>query len=148
MTATVLLSELLARRVVALDDASDIGHVETVILDRGATRVERIQVSGRSRSPNLVDWAQINNVGADAVIITNAAAVHESRDAEDDNIYVRGEIAILGAEVLTTGGFPAGQLEDLHIDTATGEITAAVTTNGTVAADNIIALGTFALVIN
>ncbi len=147
MTAATTLSELRNRRVVALDDATEVGEVKNIVVDRTASRVERVQVAGRKRSPELVDWDRVRSVGDDAVMIASADAVHESRDEEDDDSYVRGDIPIVGAQVTTTQGFSAGEVTDLHIDTSSGDVLAAMTTEGRVSADRIKSLGTFGLII-
>ncbi len=147
MTESITLNELLDRRVVAVDDGTEIGDVKNVVLNREGSRVERIQVGGRRRSPELVDWPRIHRVGEDAVMIASAESVHESRDNEDDDSYVRGDIAILGAQVTTTRGFSAGEVTDLHIDPDTGAVVAAMTTEGRVGVEHIRSLGTFGLII-
>lgn len=139
--------ELLDRPVVAIDTAAEVGTVKNLVIDRAATRVERIQVAGRSRSPELVEWSQVHSVGSDAVMIGSPEVVHESRSTDDDDLYIRGDIEIIGAQVTTTSGFHAGTVTDLHIDADTGSILAAMTSEGRVAVDRIKSFGTFGLVV-
>ena len=148
MSTTVSYTELLDRPVIAVSDAQEVGSVKNLVLDRAASRVERIQVAGRKRSPELVDWERIRSVGADAVMINASDAVHESRADEDDDLYVRGDIEVIGAAVTTSAGFDDGEVTDLHIDAGTGAILAAMTSNERVDADRIRSLGTFGLIID
>lgn len=144
----IALSDLVGREVVAVATAENIGEVKAVVLDRAATRVERIQVGGRKRSPELVDWSRVERVGADAVMVASADAVHESRQDEPDDLYVRGDIAIVGARVLDVSGRLRGVVTDVHIAERSGEIRAFMTDQGRVPADAVRSLGTFALVIS
>lgn len=148
MSNVISLADVLGRKVVALDDAEDIGSLEAVVPDRAGRHIERIQIGGRKRSPELVDWGQIASVGTDAIMVRSSDAAHESRDDEPDDLYVRGDIKIIGARVLDTDGFEGGEVTDLHFDSETGEITAAMTDGGQIPADRIRSLGTYALVID
>lgn len=148
MSNIIALTEVLGRKVVALDDAEDIGTFEAIVPDRAGRVIERIQIGGRKRSPELVDWDRVTSVGKDAVMVESADAAHQSREDEPDDLYVRGKIEIIGARVLDTDGFEAGEVTDLHFDTETGEITAAMTDDGRIPAERIRSLGTYALVID
>ena len=38
MSSTLSLTELLGRKVIAVDDATEVGEVKNIVLDRGASR--------------------------------------------------------------------------------------------------------------
>ncbi len=146
MSDTIAMSDVLGRQVVSVADAETVGEVRALVLDRQASQVERLQVAGRKRSAELVDWNRIDGVGPDAVMIKAGDDVHP-KEAEDEP-YVRGDIEIIGAMVLDTAGYDVGTVSDLHIDASTGEVLAAMTATGRIPAERIRSLGTFALVVD
>ncbi len=146
MSDTIAVSDVLGRQVVSVADAENVGEVRALVLDHQASRVERLQVAGRKRSAELVDWNRIDGVGPDAVMIKDGGDVHPKDD--EDEPFVRGDIEIIGAMVLDTAGYDIGTVTDLHIDATTGEVMAAMTAAGRIPADRIRSLGTFALVVD
>lgn len=141
------VSDVLGRRVVAVEDAEEIGEVKAFVLDRSGSAVRRLHVAGRKRSAELVDWNDIESVGADAVMVGSARDVSDSSREVDDE-FVKGDIEILGARVLDTAGYAVGEVTDLHFDAVTGEVVAAMTDEGRIDASRIRALGTYALVVD
>lgn len=145
---TSSVAEIMGRKVISVAGGEDVGEIKAVVVDRGANRIERFQVGGRKRSPEMIDWEQVQSIGSDAVMITAAEDVHESRKDEPDDLYVRGDIEIIGATVLDTAGFERGSVTDLHFDADSGAVLAAMTNDGRVAAEQLRSLGTYALVID
>ena len=144
--STVTLSELIDREVVSGSTAESIGEIKSLVLDRQGQRVRRVQVAGSKRSPELVEWRRIESVGSDAVLVRAETDVHDSDD-NDDALYTRGEIEIVGARVLDTLGFERGAVTDLHIDAESGDVLAFMTDHGRIPTDRVESLGSYALVV-
>lgn len=147
MSNIITVSDVLGRRVVAADDATEIGAVKAFVLERDASRVRRLHVSGSKRSAELVDWGRITGVGEDAVMVSSIEDVHETV-ADTDDAFVKGDIDVIGARVLDTSGYELGEVTDLHIDADTGAVVAAMTTGGRVEAERLRSLGSHALVVD
>lgn len=147
MSNTTTVSDVLGRRVVSSADANELGTVDAFVLDRPASRIERVQVGGSRRKPELVEWRHIDSIGSDAVMVGASDDVHGS-EVDEDELYVRGDIDVVGAQVLDTGGRLRGTVTDLHFDADDGSVVAALTDEGRIPADRIRALGTFALVVD
>lgn len=143
---TISLSNIEDLEVVTISDAEVVGTVETVVLDRSARAVQRVRVGGSKRSPEMVDWRDIAAVGPDVVTLGAADAVHPSRDDEDE-LYVRGDVTIIGARVLDDAGFEHGSVKDLHFDDETGDTVAFLTDAGRIPVDDVHSLGGHALVV-
>jgi len=143
---TTTATELLNRRVVTTTDATDAGEVKGFVADRDMGRIRRVHVAGSTRLPKLVDWSRITDIGPDAVMVQSREDIHESVNDADD-LFINGDIALIGAKVLDTGGRFRGEVRDLHIDVESGAITAVMTTDGRIEAADIKSIGTFALVI-
>lgn len=141
------VNAILGRSVVGADDALELGEVKAVVLDRAASTVQRLQVAGSKRSPEMVEWDDIENLGADAIMVRSSDSVHDSDDDADAD-YVRGDIEIIGARVLDTAGYAIGTVEDVTFDAASGAVIAAQTDQGTIPSDRIRSLGTYALVVD
>ncbi len=135
------------RRVVAADTAEDLGEVKGFVVDRSASRVDAVHVSGRGRKADVIAWSSISSFGDDAVIVTSAEAAE--RVAEDrDKAAVKGKIVLRGARVLTTGGFEIGTVEDASFDQESGEITGVRTDQGSITGDRLRSIGSYALVVD
>ncbi len=146
--ATLRLTELLEREVVALDDAESIGNVESVVLDDRGGAVSALRVGGRKRSPDLVPWTAISDVGGAAVMVRRHDAVTHGHAGEHALAYTRGDIKVLGARVLDDRGFDRGEVTEVHLDAASGDVIAYLTTAaGRVERRSVRGLGTHALVI-
>lgn len=145
--STITLTDLVGREVVSGSTAESLGKVKTLVLDRPASVVERLQVAGTKRNPELVEWRRIQSIGDDVVLVRSDDDVHES-DSDADELYTRGEIDIVGSRVLDTHGFDRGTVSDLHIDATSGDVVAFLTDQGRIPAGRIRALGTYALVVD
>ena len=137
----------LGRPVVAADTAETLGEVKSFVVDRTASQVEAIHVSGRGSDAQIVPWNAITSFGADAVI-AKAAHVTEPVSTDRDVETAKGNIAALDARVLTTTGFEIGKAMDVTFDADTGKLTSVHTEEGPIDADRLRSLGSYALVVD
>jgi len=147
MGTTVSLTQLEGRRVVATDDAKQIGQVEHLVLSPDARRVEAIHVAGKKQHADIVGWADISSIGSDAVMVTSATSARQS-ESDANAKFVKGDVVIIGARVLDTEGYEIATVTDLQFDIDSGGIVGVTTTTGTIDANRIRSLGTFALVVD
>lgn len=135
------------RRVVAFDNAEDVGEVKGFVVDRSATRVESLHVGGRGRRADVVPWSHVRSFGPDAVVIDAADAVARV-DGDLETDAVKGNVVVRSSRVLRTDGTEAGSVEDVMFDVESGELTGALTTEGHIHASVFRSIGSYALVID
>ena len=135
------------RKVIAKTTAEEIGKVKSFVVDTTASRVTALQIGGRGGSAELVDWANVNAFGDDAVIVEGADVARAPDDREKE--AVKGDIRARGTKVLTTAGYDVGKVHDVMFDGASGEIVGMMVGKKTlVPADRMRSLGSYALVID
>lgn len=133
------------RQVVASSTATEIGQIKSFVVDPSASRVTAIQTGGRGGRADVVEWDHIEAFGEDAVLVVNDEVAHRPEDRQKD--AVKGNIRLRDSRVLDDAGFEHGTVTDAMFDPATGAITGVLTTEGHLAADRLISLGSYALVI-
>lgn len=142
---TTSIRSSLGRKVIAANSADEIGNVKTFVIDPTGRQITHLQIAGRKRSAQVVDWAQLASFGADAVIVHNADAVHDVV-AERTGDMVRGTIDLLGSRLLSTDGVQVGTVTDVDFDETSGQIEAVATEHGRIDGTNICSLGSYALI--
>lgn len=147
MSNHVSLAELTGRRVVAADDATEIGQIKHLVLSRDARHVDAIHVSGKKKNADLVPWDDVSSIGHDAVMVTSATSAHQPSSGTDTE-FVRGNVAIMGARVLDTEGYEIATVTDLEFDGESGDIVSVTTSAGRIEPNRIRSIGTFALVVD
>jgi len=143
------LTECIGRRVIASDSAEEIGEVKRFVFDQSGRSITQVQIGGRKRKAELVDWADIGSFGADAVMVTSADRVHHPIDDRQEAM-VDGDIAYLGVKVLSSDGVQVGKVDAVHFDESSGTVLGAEISEGfgLVPTDRIHGLGSFALVVS
>lgn len=143
---TTSFTDAMKRKVVAEDTADDIGKVKTFVCDVSGTKITQIQVAGRKRNAELVDYSAVASFGADVVLIRSEGDLHEADD-ERANEMVRGNIEYIGSRVLSSDGQEHGKVTEVHFDEANGDVVAFLgDVVGRVEASKIRSLGSYAVV--
>lgn len=135
------LSEIAGTKVMSKTSAQKVGKVERILVDVPPRRVTALQV-GRDQ---LVDWADVSGVGHDAVVIDSEGRVRAAADAREERALA-GNFDWKGKLVLSDRGDHLGKVVDLEFDEASGELQVVHTTEGTLAARRLHALGSYCLV--
>jgi len=135
------------RPVVAIDTAETIGEIKGFIVDTTATRIESVHISGRGKKAEVIPWASIHSFGPDTVMADLATAAQQV-SSDHETQAVKGKIVARKTRVLNTHGFELGTIEDVMFDTATGQLTGALTTEGHLDGSRFRALGSYALIID
>jgi sporulation protein YlmC with PRC-barrel domain len=100
----------IGKPAIVRDTAEQLGKVQYFVVDGGARRVQALAVSV-GRGTQLVDWAQVESIGPDAVIVDGS---HEP--SGDDDRAVSGALHPLEKRVLSDRGNEIGTLDDVEID--------------------------------
>jgi uncharacterized protein YrrD len=143
---TINMKSALGRSVVAADSAESLGEVQNFLLDAEGRNVSKIHVAGRGKRAELLPWSAVT-FGPDVVMAADSAqlvSVEGDRELE----AVKGEVVLLDARILDTGGCAHGRVSDVEIDTRTGEVVAVESMGTRIAARDFCSLGPYALVVD
>lgn len=144
---TTSFTSAIGRKVIAANSADDVGKVKTFVVDQAGTSITQIQVTGRKRNAELVNWQDVEAFGPDALIIKDVVHLHEAPDERTEEM-VRGTVEYLDSLILSDDGEELGTVSDVHFDEKSGEIVGVLgETVGRVEGDKIASLGSYALVI-
>jgi len=134
------------RIVIASDSADTIGQVKGFVLDAAGRQIEAIHVDGRGKHASVVDWSTLTSFGVDAVMV---ASKSDCATVVDDHqrLAVVGDVTMVGARVLGVDGRGDGKVVDAEFDTETGAIVRVITDHGSIDADRVRSLGSYALVV-
>ncbi|MDO8669807.1 MAG: PRC-barrel domain-containing protein [Dehalococcoidia bacterium] len=123
------LSELKGKSVITAQ-GENIGMVEDVLLHTNEQHVGALVVKApRFAGPQILLDRDIGSFGGDAVLTKSVDNLQDqTRFGESAQMMSFGEAS--GRKVATTSGNYAGDLLDIHIDQATGQITGYEVTGG------------------
>jgi len=136
------LSEVAGTKVMSKASAQKMGKVERILLDVPPRRIVALQV-GRDE---LVTWADVSGVGNDAVVVESEDRVRTATDAREERAMA-GDFDWKHKLVLSDRGNELGKVVELEFDEVTGDLEAVETTEGTVDAGRLHALGPYCLVV-
>lgn len=140
------LRESIGRPVISRSTAEDLGRVAHVVID-AATHAMPALVIGSGKKAQVVDWPALTGFGPDAVMVNDEAAIR-SPTGPIEEATVAGRRELLGARALTEGGVALGQITDVDIDGATGQLLEVRIGDRTVPADHLLGLGSYAAVLS
>ena len=121
--------------------AERVGKLERVVLDNPPRQVVAVQVG-----KGLVDWSAVSGLGADAVVIEGDDHVRPPAGAREEQAMA-GALDWKGKRVLSDAGNELGTVVEVEVDEATGVVEVVDTTAGRFAADRLVALGSYCLVV-
>lgn len=139
------LRAALGRPVVARDTAETVGDVQGAVVDAVTRRVVALQV-GKGRKARVVDWAAISGVGPDAVVVQSESALRDPTGGRETG-FVKGDLPLLGARVLTDRGDEAGPLDDVEFDESSGAVVDLLAGDQRFPAIGLRAIGSYAVVV-
>jgi uncharacterized protein YrrD len=139
------LRAALGRPVITRDTAETVGDVQGAVVDVPTRRVVAFQI-GKGRKARVVDWASLSAVGPDAVVVQSESALREPTGEREER-FLKGDLSLLGARVLTDRGDVAGSLDDVEFDETSGLLVALVAGERRFPATGLHAIGSFAVVV-
>lgn len=144
MSRTATFRDTAGLQVMTRDDARQVGTVSGLLVDPDPARIRSVDIGANARQRH-VDFGHVN-IGDDAVVLDTAESLREAGDdrerrAED------GDLELFGKVVLDDSGDSHGEVEDAVFDADAGTLTELRTTTGSIPADRLRAVGSFAVVI-
>ena len=136
------LSEVAGTKVMSKASAQKMGKVERILVDVPPRRVTAVQV-GRDQ---LVDWADISGMGQDAVVVSSEECVRTAADAREERA-LSGDFDWKGKRVISDRGNEMGKVVDLELNESSGELRFVHTSEGTLEAGRVHALGSYCVVV-
>jgi uncharacterized protein YrrD len=134
------LRAAIGKPVILRETAEQVGDVHFFAVDAANRRVIAL-VAAKGRSSLVVDWAQIQSVGPDAVIVE---ATREPRS--DDDRAVSGALHPIEKRVLSDLGNERGNTTDVEIDDG-GSIQNLHVADAVVEGKRLLGVGSYAVVI-
>ena len=104
------LHDAIGKPVILRETAEQLGEVRFFTVDAADRRVTAL-VASSGRSHRIVDWAQIQNIGPDAVIVETS----REPTGEDDRL-ISGAANALDKRVLSDRGNELGSVADATVD--------------------------------
>jgi len=140
----MLFSEATGHKVVSTSTAETVGKVDEFVIDPHSRRVVALELK-KTDGGDTLTWSKIAAFGADAVTVTDAGAIAEL-DQEIAPLTGKHK-RVIGKRVLTTIGDEVGKVADVDFDPATGALTTIVLDTMPVAAERLVGIGSYAVVV-
>jgi len=138
----VRLRDLRGLPVIAVDDASELGHVAGVVVEPSTATVVAYTIA----PGGVVPFGSAASTGTDAVMVPNPSVVREAATPTERRA-AEHDLQLLGQLVLTDHGDALGPLVDLQIDVETGRVLGLALADRMLAGDDLVGVGTFTVVV-
>lgn len=137
-------SDAKGHKVVDKSTATTVGQVRGFLVDPRSRSVAALRLKKTDRG-DVLRWSDLTAFGVDAITIGDSAAITE---LDDELEAFRGKRRrLLKKRVLTTGGDELGEVADVEFDPDTGTLTTILLQDGEVAADRLVGIGSYAVVV-
>lgn len=136
----ISLRDAIGKPVIDIDSAEKAGDVRGFAIDAGGHRVTALLVTG-GRSTSVVEWAEIQSVGPDAVIISSVR-----QPTADEERMVSGALNPIDKRVLSDLGNDLGHATDAEVDDD-GVIQSLDVAGSQVHGQRVRGIGSYALVV-
>jgi sporulation protein YlmC with PRC-barrel domain len=133
------------RKVVSRTSAEELGNLAHIVVDVKRRQVASLIV-GKGRKALLIDWAQVSGFGPDAVMVSDASALHAPRD-DREHAAADGKLELIGKRALTDTGNDLGTIADVQFDPKTGNIESLVLGDQEEPAASLRGAGSFAAIV-
>lgn len=137
-------SDAKGHKVVDKSTATTVGQVRGFLVDPRSRSVAALRLK-KTDQGDVLRWSDLTAFGVDAITIGDSAAITE---LDDELEAFRGKRRrLLKKRVLTTGGDELGEVADVEFDPDTGTLTTILLQDGEVAADRLVGIGSYAVVV-
>lgn len=141
----MLFSEASGRKVVSTSTAETLGQIADFVIDPQTRSLVALTVKKTDHGDTLL-WSRITAFGSDAVTVPAAEAIF---DADDAVAALSGkDHHPIGKRVLTTAGEDLGSVADVDFDPENGRLITLTLATGGIAAERLIAIGSYAAVVH
>jgi uncharacterized protein YrrD len=136
----------LGRKVVSRATAHELGAVAHLLTTVDGRRVAAV-IIGRGKKAQLVDWAQLSGFGADAVMVSDEAALRSPSD-DREHRAASGKLELLGKRALSVLGNELGTVDDISFDPGSGAVETLAVADRQIPANGVLGAGSYAVVID
>lgn len=143
----MLFTEARKHEVVSTNTARKVGLVDALVVDLGPPRVRLLRLRKTDTDGELLDWADLEAFGADAVTVESEGLIHSPRD-DWERAALGGDADILGRTVLTERGDRLGTVSDVEFDPETGAVSHLVVDDHIVDGIRMLGHGDYAVVVS
>lgn len=137
-------SEARGHKVVSTSSAATVGLVDGFVVDPRTRSVLALRLK-KSKSGDSLRWSDLTAFGNDAATVAGEDLVTEPDDTVKSLSGKDSEV--LGKRVLSSAGDELGAVADVDFDPETGGLTTLVLDHGEVAADRLLNVGSYAVVV-
>jgi uncharacterized protein YrrD len=141
------LRESLGLPLIALDTAEPVGNASGFVIDPATRRIAAVHVGGKKHSARFVSWEDITSFGTDAVMVANEGVVHDSSTPLEARM-AEGATDVLDKRTLTEVGDDIGEVTDVEFDAADGRIEQLRVADHWIGRDDLLGIGTYAVVVS
>ena len=134
---------VLRHPVVDTTTAETVGEVISFLIDPATRRVVALRLGKIKGKASLLAWEDLKAFGVDAVTIEGAGRLRRATE----EISGASEHDLLGRRVLSAGGDEFGTVNDVEFDPQTGRLEELITADGSLAAQGILGIGSYAVVV-
>lgn len=109
---------LTGKRLISLDDGTDLGTVKDVYFDMGISSVSALYLGSEglfNRKINVIPRTAITLFGRDAILVSQADAVTDNQQNEEINEWVRRD-QLQGRPITSGGGTKVGTVRDVLLN--------------------------------
>jgi uncharacterized protein YrrD len=124
--------ELIDLPVINLETGKEIGNIKDIVFDPKYSSLVGLIIDGNSwfKGSRMVSYEKLHSIGEDAVTIEDESALTK---LDKDKEYLDGSAGnIIGSRVVTNDGKELGNIEDIILDSDSGEINSYEITDGLV----------------
>jgi uncharacterized protein YrrD len=133
------------RKVISRATAHQLGSVSHLLVTVDCRQVEAV-ILGKGKKAMLVDWSQLTGFGADAVMVSDEAALRSPADGREQ-AAAAGKLELLGRRTLTESGNELGTIVDISFDPESGSVAALSVADRQIPADAVLGSGSYAVVV-
>jgi len=116
----IRLTQLVGQRVLTREGSQLVGAVHRVLLDPGRGMIIAAQLQAPVGGHSILDWAIVESVGRDGVVVSEART--REPEGEREQQLIDGRLELFGKSVLTEDGTALGEIEDIELDEVSGRV--------------------------
>lgn len=140
----MMRSEARGRPVFSTETSSTVGTVDDLVIDAPAGRVVALRLRGNVGAGDVLPWEHVKAFGTDAVIVESAERVVEASGVA---ALPHERTDVVGKHLLTDGGQDLGEVTDVSFDPHDGRVQALLTGQESLAANEVVGCGDYAVVV-
>ncbi|MEU0112646.1 PRC-barrel domain-containing protein [Streptomyces bobili] len=142
----MLFTKAQGKAVMDLATAETVGTVATCAVAPSPARIAGLRLKTRGRGHHTLEWKDVQSFGPDAVAVEEAGHIRDEKNI-DPSEQAHAAHDPLGKAVLTETGLSKGAVIDIEFDEQSGRITHLLTAEERIPGDNLLGVGSYAVVV-